>query len=97
MYSFIEEKFFREMIEKTIIFYIFHNSFDKNLLIQIDFSEFMLISKKENFLNRIIQDLRANNINIFEKGINEVSEIIKKNFTQLIIDKQSKVNNETTN
>ena len=77
MYSFIEEKFFREMIEKTIIFYIFHNSFDKNLLIQIDFSEFMLISKKENFLNRIIQDLRANNINIFEKGINEVSEIIK--------------------
>ena len=97
MYSFIEEKFFREMVEKTIIFYIFHNSFDKNLLIQIDFSEFMLISKKENFLNRIIQDLRANNINIFEKGINEVSEIIKKNFTQLIIDKQSKVNNETTN
>lgn len=97
MYSFIEEKYFREMIEKTIIFYIFHNSFDKNILIQIDFSEFMLISKKENFLNRIIQDLRTNNINIFEKGINEVSEIIKKNFTQLIIDKQSKVNNETTN
>lgn len=90
MYSFIEEKFFREMIEKTIIFYIFHNSVNKNHLIQIDFSEFILIVKKENLLNIIIQDIRTNNIDIFEKGINEVSEIIKKNFTKLI-DEQSKV------
>lgn len=78
MPTFIDDVYFKTMIEKTIIFYIFYYTVDKEKLIEINFDEFVNIVQKNNFLDLIIQEIRANNINIFEKGTPEVKNIIEK-------------------
>lgn len=80
MQTFIDDEYFKSMIEKTIIFYIFYYSVDKEKLIEINFDKFVSIVQENNFLDLIIQEMRVNNINIFEKGVPEVENIIDKVF-----------------
>jgi len=86
MYTFIEEKFFRDILEKTIVFYIFHNTVEKEELTKIDFNEFVKIVQETNFLNNILQEMKKNDINIFQKGIPEVANIIDEQFCMKIKD-----------
>jgi hypothetical protein len=87
MYTFIEEEYFKVMIEKTIIYYIFYYTVNKENLVKIDFSTFANIVKETDFLNLIIQEMKENNINIFETGIEKVGDIIKNKFCNAL-DKQ---------
>lgn len=80
MYTFIEEIFFRNILEKTIVFYIFHNTVEKEELTKIDFNKFVKMIQETNFLNNILQEMKNNNIDIFQKGVPEVANIINEQF-----------------
>jgi hypothetical protein len=80
MHTFIEDIFFRNMLKKTIVFYIFHNTVEKEELTKIDFNEFAKMVQETNFLNNILQEMKNNNIDIFQKGIPEVANIINEQF-----------------
>jgi len=80
MYTFIENENYKKMIEMTIVFYIFYNTINKEKLIGINFNHFVKISQKNDFLNKILEKVRALKIDIFSSGINEVTKIIEEIF-----------------
>ncbi|HIP33768.1 MAG TPA: hypothetical protein EYG89_03345 [Bacteroidia bacterium] len=84
MYTFIEDEYFKIMIEKTMIYYIFYYTVDKEKLMKIDFSTYTNIVKETDFLNLIIQEMKKNNINIFESGVESVGKIIEQEFCNTI-------------
>lgn len=84
MYTFIKEMFFRDILEKTIVFYIFHNTVEKEELTKIDFNLFVKMVQETNFLNNILQEMKKNNIDIFQKGIPDVANIINEQFCMKI-------------
>jgi len=84
MYTFIEDDYFKKMIEQSIVYYIFHNTVNKENLIQIDFNEFVKISKEHQFLDSILEEMRNQEINIFDKGVDQVSQIIEDKFCRVI-------------
>jgi len=80
MYTFIEDEYFKKMIEKTIIYYIFYNTVNKDNLMKINFNTYTKVVKETDFLDLIIQKMRKKNINIFETGVEQVGDIIKNTF-----------------
>jgi len=66
MYAFIEDEYFKKMIEKTIVCYIFYNTVNKEDLAKIDFNKFVDIIKENNFLNIILKEIKKT-ISIFLK------------------------------
>ncbi len=84
MYTFIEDENFKNMIEKSIVYYIFHNTVNKESIVQIDFNEFVKISREQQFLNSILEEIRDQEINIFETGVEQVSQIIEDKFCSVI-------------
>jgi len=80
MYTFIEDKYFKNMIEKSIVYYIFYNRVDKERLIEIDFEKFVDFVQKNKFLDVIIEKMKIEKINIFKGGVNEVGKIIEDEF-----------------
>lgn len=84
MYTFIGEEFFKNTIEKTIVFYIFYYTVDKEELKKNEFVEFVDFLRETNFLELIIQEMRIKEINIFEGGIEKVGNIIEEVFCNRI-------------
>ncbi len=84
MYTFIEDEYFKNMIEKTIVYYIFYNTIRKEDLVKMDFNEFVSIAKENNFLNSILTNIKEHKINIFKTGIEEIGNIIEKQFCDKI-------------
>jgi len=84
MYTFIEDEYFKTMIEKTIIYYIFYHTVKKDELSRLSFSTYAEVLEETNFLDLIIQEMRENNINIFEIGVEEVGNIIQNKFCNVI-------------
>ncbi|MHA6965661.1 hypothetical protein [Zobellella denitrificans] len=80
MYTFIEDENFKNMIEKTIVFYIFHKTINKEKLIDMDFDMFVKITQEKDFLSIIIDEMVRKRINIFNSRIEEVSKIIEQSF-----------------
>jgi len=80
MYTFIEDEYFKNMIEKTIVYYIFYNTVNKENLTQIDFDKFVSFVQKKQFLNAIIQEMKIAEIDIFVGGVNEIGKIIENVF-----------------
>jgi len=86
MYTFIKEKYFKNMIEKIIVYYIFHNTVNKENLSKIDFCKFVNITKENNFLNIILKEMKKNRIDIYKTGVEEVGNIIENKFCNVIKD-----------
>ncbi|MDY0321468.1 MAG: hypothetical protein RBR23_07045 [Arcobacteraceae bacterium] len=86
MYTFIQDIFFKDILEKTIVFYIFYNTVEKEELTKINFNEFVKMVQETNFLNNILQEMKKNNIDIFQKGVPEVANIINEHFCMKIKD-----------
>jgi hypothetical protein len=84
MYTFIEDKYFKDMIEKTIVSYIFSNTVNKEKLVKIDFDKYLEIIKKEDFLGEIIEEMNKKGIDIFKTGIKETGAIIEEIFCNTI-------------
>ncbi len=80
MYTFIEDEKFKNMIEKTIVFYIFHKTVKKESLIEIDFDKFVKITQEKNFLNMILVEMGRKKIDIFKTGVEKVTKIIEEIF-----------------
>ena len=84
MHTFIEDENLKNMIEKSIIYYIFHNTVNKDNLIKINFHDYFNITKENNFLNIILKEMRKNEIDIFKTGVDKVGNIIKNKFCNVI-------------
>ena len=84
MYTFIKDDKFKNMIEKTIVFYIFNKTVKKEDLIGIDFERFVNIAQENNFLNMILIEMEKNKIDIFKTGVEKVSKIIEEIFCSII-------------
>lgn len=84
MYTFLEDKYFRNMIEKTIVFYILSKTVNKDNLVDIEFSKFVNITRETNFLNIFIDDMRKNKIDIFKTGVEKVGSIIEDKFCSVL-------------
>jgi len=80
MYTFIEDEYFKNMIEKSITYYIFYNTVDKEKLVKINFDEFAHFVQKYQFLNLVLKEMKRQKIDIYKGGFNEVTEIIKNKF-----------------
>jgi len=85
MYTFIEDEYFKKMIEKTIVYYIFHNTVNKENLIKINFNQFVSITKENNFLEIILKEMKKKKIDIFKTGVEDVRKIIEENFCNVIL------------
>jgi hypothetical protein len=86
MHTFIEDENLKNMIEKSIIYYIFHNTVNKDNLIKINFHDYFNITKENNFLNIILKEMRKNEIDIFKTGVDKVGNIIENKFCNVIKD-----------
>lgn len=84
MYTFIEDRNLKEMIEKTIVFYIVHKTIEKDRFKNIEFNEFCKLIKNKALLDVIIRKMHALNINIFEGGFKQVQSIIIEEFNSMI-------------
>jgi len=76
MYTFIEDEKLREMLEKTIIFYILHETTEKNEFNNIDFNFYSSKSKDYKLLKKIRNKINELNIDIFKCDTKRVEEII---------------------
>ncbi len=85
MYTFIEDKYFKNMIEKTIIYYIFHNTVNKENLTKINFNQFVNLAKENKFLEIILKEMKKKRIDIFKTGVRDVSKIIEEKFCNVIL------------
>lgn len=87
MNTFIGDEYIKNMIEKTIIFYIFYYTVNKEILIKIDFDKFVDMTNELNFLNIIIEEMKKNEIDIFKTDIEKVKDIIDEKFCSKLNDK----------
>jgi hypothetical protein len=84
MQTFIENVETKEMIEKTIIFYVLHERINADLFDGIDFLQYSDRCKEVRLLARIILRLREENIDIISNGIRELPKIIEEEFALLL-------------
>lgn len=84
MHAFIENEFFRTTLEKTIIFYIFYNSYDKSKSCLVTFDEYIKIIKEQDLLELIIDKIHSAKIDIFKSVWPEVATIIEDIFSSVI-------------
>lgn len=84
MHSFIEDQYLREMIEKTIIFYVFYKTFEIEQFKKIDFSDYCMKIENKNVLNNILNRVRDQKIDIFQGGIKQIELIIEDEFKGMI-------------
>lgn len=80
MHNFTEDKKLKEMIEKTIIFYIFTRSINKERFEIVEFTEYCNRIKDKNIITDIINKIHAQGIDIFEGGIKQIESIILKEY-----------------
>ena len=82
MYTFIEDQNLKEMIEKTIVFYIFRKIIDVENFKKREFSEYCMAIKNKNILDNLMSKVRKQQIDIFKDGIRKVESIIQDEFSR---------------
>jgi hypothetical protein len=80
MFNFIEEDSVRNMVEKSLVFYVLYITFDRNIFKEIDFEVYCKKIEGKNLLSLVLEKIHSSNINLFEGGIKKSSDIIKKEF-----------------
>ena len=86
MNTFFDDKNLRSMIEKTIVFYIFYRTIDKERLEGIDFTEYCKrLDKKPSLIEKILNIMQSQGIDISKGGIKSVENIISSEFESIII------------
>lgn len=84
MHNFTEDKNLKEMIEKTIIFYIFTISINNERFKIVEFTEYCDQIKDKNIITDIINKIHAQDIDIFEGGIKQIESIILEEYSVLL-------------
>ena len=86
MYTFIKDEKLREMIEKTIIFYILHETIEKNKFSNVDFNFYSSKSKEYKLLQKIRNKINELNLDIFKCDTKRIEEIIINEMSILLKD-----------
>ncbi len=84
MYTFINDEYLRNTIEKTIVFYVFRKSIPENLFHKKNFEQYADIIKGKQLLENIILQIRFQNIDIFKGGLDKVSTIVMNEISPYI-------------
>lgn len=84
MYTFIDDKNLKEMIEKTIVFYILHKTIHKKKFENIEFNDFCKLIENKSLLDVIIGKMHVQEIDICKRGIKQVQSIITEEFDAII-------------
>jgi hypothetical protein len=84
MPNILEDKTLKEMIEKTIIFYIFTRAINNEFFKAIEFSDYYQQIQKHNLLQNILNSIRERGIDIFEGGLKNIESIILNEFSTII-------------
>ncbi len=82
MYTFIDDQNLKEVIEKTIVFYIFRKTADVATFKNKDFSEYCMTVNDRNILDNILDKMREQQIDIFHGGTKRVELIIQDEFAK---------------
>ena len=80
MTVFLEDNRTKKIIEKAIIFYIFIHTINPDIFKNICFTEYCNMIEDKNFLEKIITEIRNNEIDIFSTDSNQIKDIIKEKF-----------------
>jgi hypothetical protein len=84
MYTFLDDENLRNMIEKTIIFYIFRKVMDGAFEQHESFNDYWINMSEKKALPKIIDKMREQKIDIFHGGVRELEAIIANMFTDAI-------------
>lgn len=80
MYTFLDDEHLRNMIEKTIIFYVFREVMDGAFEQNESFDDYWSSVREKKALPKIIEEMRAQKIDIFHGGVRELEGIITNLF-----------------
>lgn len=80
MNVFSDDEKLRRMIEKTLICYLFYRTIDESKFEDIAFSDYCERLDNKDFLNSIIEKIRAQEIDIFKDETSKVVKIIEEEF-----------------
>ncbi len=84
MHTFIGDEYLRNIIEKSIIFYIFRKSVSVERLNKIEFSEYCSILKHKDILKDVQEKIKKQKINIFKGGVKRIANIINDELVQCL-------------
>lgn len=83
MFTFMEDEMLRDMIEKAIVFYIFRKEMDGAFEHFESFEYYCERIGEKKALPKILSNMRASDIDIFQGGIQKVAKIIKELFADV--------------
>jgi hypothetical protein len=84
MYTFIEDEFIKKMIRKSIIFFVFRKSYNVEKFKKMNFDQYANRTKHKNLLDKIINEMEKDELNIFEGGVKKLEKIISDKLNELI-------------
>lgn len=85
MYTFLDDENLRNMIEKTIVFYIFRKVMDGAFEQHELFDKYWSSIRERKALSEIINKMREQKIDIFHGGVRELEKIITNVFERAIL------------
>jgi len=83
MFTFIEDEMLRDMIEKAIVFYIFRKEMDGAFEHFESFEYYCEKIGEKKALPKILSNMRASDIDIFQGGIQKIAKIIQELFADV--------------
>ena len=84
MHNFADDANLKEMIEKTIIFYVLTISIYKERFEIVEFTEYCNRIKDQNIISSIINKVHGQGIDIFEGGIKQIESIILDEYAVIL-------------
>jgi hypothetical protein len=84
MYTFINEKKLREIIEKALICYLFRKTIEEKRFEKIGFSAYCKRLEDKSLLNNVLEKVRSLGINILKDNPDKVVSIIDEEFSTII-------------
>ena len=84
MYTFVEEKNLREMIEKALICYLFRKITDKKRFENIEFQEYCKRLVRKPFMNLVLDKVHSLGIDIFRDDTDKVVAIVEEEFRNIL-------------
>ncbi len=85
MYTFLGDENLRNMIEKTIVFYVFRKVMDGVFEQHESFNDYWSIMHERKALPKIINEMREQKIDIFHGGMRELEKIIANVFNDTML------------
>lgn len=83
MHTFIEDKILKGIIEKTIMFYIARKTISEKQFENIKFEDFCNLIENKRLMEKTIEKMRVQGVDICQGGIKQVQSIILNEFREV--------------